>query len=322
MIVVAHPGYLYGSALLNLMHPFTFDRAIKVEAMLRRELGDELDAILRGPERPATFEQLSAVHDSAYLSKASHSRVIAGIIEIPILAFFPRFLMRRWFVEPTLWATAGTLLAARASLEQGLGFNVAGGLHHAKRGWGEGFCLFSDIALAIVTLRGEGALAAEDGIFYIDLDVHQGNGVSTDFGSDPAVRIFDMFNSEIYPYDDEVALKGVDISRPLSPRTTDAQYLEILEAGLAELFEGRPFPRLVIYNAGTDIFKDDLLGGMKLGKETVNRRDQMVMEAVRSRHVPLLILASGGYSKASAGLIADFVLAAYRYEKSSPGKEK
>lgn len=318
MIVVASPHYLYGSAALNLMHPFAFDRASQVVTLLRSELGSELDTILREPEGPATLEQLSAVHDAIYLDQVMRSHVIAGIIEIPILGFYPRSMMRRWFVDPTLWGTAGTLLAARAAMSEGLGLNVSGGYHHAKRRWGEGFCLFSDIALAISTLRTEGSLAKDDGVFYVDLDVHQGNGVSTDFGKDPAVRIFDMFNSEIYPCEDLVAREGIDISRPLSPSTTDLRYLDILSAGLSELFEGQPRPRLVIYNAGTDIYKDDLLGGMKLSRETVNRRDQAVLETVRSQNIPLLVLASGGYSRASARLIADFALSAYRYEKERP----
>jgi histone deacetylase 11 len=55
---------------------------------------------------------------------------------------------------------------------------------------------------------------------------------------------------------------------------------------------------------------------MKLSHEAVNRRDLTVLEAVRGRGIPLLVLSSGGYSKTSARLIADFVLGAYRYEKN------
>ncbi len=205
---------------------------------------------------------------------------------------------------------AGTLLAAREVFQEGLAFNVGGGFHHAKRRWGEGFCLFSDIALAIVTLRSEGLLAADDPIFYIDLDVHQGNGVSADFAADPAVRILDLFNNEIYPFRDKEGRAGIDVARPLPSDTKDEAYLAALDSGLTELFAGQPLPRLVIYNAGTDVFEKDLLGDMKLTREAINRRDQIVLETVRGKGM----LASGGYSKTSAQLIADFILAAYRYE--------
>jgi histone deacetylase 11 len=316
VIVVYHPRYLFGSAWLNTMHPFEFDRAIQVEALLRTELGGELDSLLRAPQRPATIKELSAVHDVAYLAKAHHSRVVARIIEVHTLFWCPRFLMRRWFVDPSLWCVAGTLVAAREVLKEGLAFNIGGGFHHAKRQWGEGFCLFSDIALAIHTLRAEGFLSPQDSIFYIDLDVHQGNGVSADFADDPAVRILDVFNNEIYPFRDKVGRAGIDVSRPLPSNTRDDEYLKTVDDGLEELFADQPMPKLVIYNAGTDVFAEDLLGDMKLTREGVNRRDLTVLEAVRGRGIPLLVLSSGGYSKTSARLIADFILGAYRYEKN------
>jgi histone deacetylase 11 len=319
VVVVYHPKYLYGSAFINTLHPFVFDRARQVEALLRAELGSELDGILRSPEAPASAEQLAAIHDHSYLSRVHRSGVIAGVVELRLLAWCPRFLMRRWFVEPTLWCMAGTLLAGREALKEGLAYNAGGGLHHAKRAWGEGFCLFSDIALTITTLRAEGSLAPDDPIFYIDLDVHQGNGVSTDFAGDPAVRILDIFNEDIYPYDDQPALAGIDVARPLPSGTSDEEYLRVLEQALDELFEGQPLPKLVLYNAGSDVFSDDLLGRMKLSREGVNRRDLTVLEAIRGRGIPMLAMASGGYSRSSAQLIVDFILGAHRYEKNRPG---
>lgn len=315
MIVVNHPNYLFGSAWLNTMHPFEFDRAHQVDALLREAFTpQEYSSLSRSPEKPATLKQLSAVHEAAYLSKSHHSRVIARIIEVHSLFWCPRFLMKRWFVQPSLWCVAGTLLAAREVFKEGLAFNVGGGFHHAKQSWGEGFCLFSDIALAIVTLRQESLLSADDPVFYIDLDVHQGNGVSTDFASDPAVRILDVFNNEIYPFRDKAGRAGIDVARPLPSGTKDEEYLEAVESGLQELFAGQPEPKLVIYNAGTDVFEQDLLGDMALSREAVNRRDQIVLEAVRERGLPLMVLASGGYSKTSAQLIADFILNAHRYD--------
>ena len=299
------------------MHPFDFDRSIKVEAKLRQTLGAEWERIQRAPQRRTTVKELSAVHDEAYLKTSHHSRVIARVAELPILRWFPRYLMGRWFVTASLWCTAGTVLAAREVFKEGVAFNIGGGFHHAKRTGGEGFCLYSDIALAIATLRLEGQLSLSDSIFYIDLDVHQGNGISTDFGQDPAVRILDVFNSEIYPFRDKVARAGIDVSRPISSDISDAEYLATVKDGLDELFRDQPRPKLVIYNAGTDIYKDDMLGDLKLGRETVNARDKLVYDTVRGQGLPLLILASGGYSQMSAQLIVDFILSCYQSETAS-----
>ncbi len=316
--MVYHPRYLFGSKFLNRFHPFEFDRAIEAMNVLEKELGGELAPLVRSPREAARLDALAAVHDQKYLSKVRQSQVIARIIEVHQLSMCPRFLMKRWFLNPSLWCVAGTLLAAREALKDGLTFNLGGGFHHAKRSWGEGFCLFSDIALALHDLRTNGVLERDDTVFYIDLDVHQGNGVSCDFGDDPTVRILDLFNEDIYPFRDHKAREGIDVARPLPSGCRDEEYLETLDDGLAELFAGHPAPKLVIYNAGTDVFEEDLLGDMRLTREGVNRRDLTVLEAVRGRGIPMAVLASGGYSKSSAQLLANFVLGAYRYEKNRP----
>lgn len=314
MIVIYHPRYLIGSSWINSKHPFEFDRSLQVEARLREELGAEWEKLRRSPDRAVTSAELASVHDGDYLKKSHHGSVVAKVVEVHAMRWFPRFLIYRWFVSPSRWCTAGTLLAARQVLSEGLAYNIGGGFHHAKRTGGEGFCLYSDIALAITTLRKEGQLQPSDPVFYIDLDVHQGNGVSTDFADDPAVRILDVFNTEIYPFRDKVARAGIDVSRPIASDLKDEEYLAVVADGLEELFRDQPTPKLVIYNAGTDIFKDDLLGDMKISREGVARRDQMVYEAVRGRGIPMLVLSSGGYSKMSVQLIVDFILECHRRE--------
>lgn len=319
VVVVYHPKYLVGSSWLKSEHPFELDRALKVEALLRQEWGDKLDPLLRAPRSPATLAQLAAVHEAEYLRQVRKSPVIARIIEVHALARWPSFFLRKWFVNPTLWCVAGTVLAAREALREGLAFNLGGGFHHAKRTWGEGFCLFSDVALMIHTLRAEGSLAPTDQIFYIDLDAHQGNGVSTDFAADPAVRILDIFNSENYPFRDKAGRAGIDVARPLPAQSEDTAYMEALASGLDELFADQPLPRLVIYCAGTDVLEGDPLGDLKLSHQGINRRDTAVWHAVRGRGIPMVVLPAGGYSKSSARLIADFVQAALQMELSSCG---
>ena len=55
-------------------------------------------------------------------------------------------------------AVAGTLLAARLALEHGLACNTAGGSHHAFAGFGAGFCVFNDVAVAARLLLAEGLI--------------------------------------------------------------------------------------------------------------------------------------------------------------------
>src|SRR4029079_14428631 len=57
-------------------------------------------------------------------------------------------------------ATAGTLLAARLALDQGIACNTAGGSHHARRSQGAGFCTFNDVAVATAVLLAEGSVGS------------------------------------------------------------------------------------------------------------------------------------------------------------------
>ena len=78
-------------------------------------------------------------------------------------------------VRRTLASVGGTLAAAGTRSHTGFGGNLAGGTHHAFRGEGSGFCVFNDIAVAILALRRD-ELAARAAV--IDLDVHQGDGTA------------------------------------------------------------------------------------------------------------------------------------------------
>ncbi len=95
---------------------------------------------------PLSIARAAAVHALAYVERVanqtlapSESRAI-GLPNTPAVA-------RRAFLS-----SAGTLLAARLALEHGLGFNLAGGSHHAGPDGGAGFCVLNDVAIAAQAL--------------------------------------------------------------------------------------------------------------------------------------------------------------------------
>ena len=61
------------------------------------------------------------------------------------------------------------------------------------------------------------------------------------------------------------------------------------------------------YNAGTDVYKDDPLGGMKLTKEGIIKREEMVFMHAKDNNIPLIMTLSGGYTKASAQIIGESI---------------
>lgn len=301
---------------LQYLHPFDSYRARRVRQELARHLGfklhhrdQELPGIsLRSPKAAVLDSQLEIVHSLEYLQSLKNSWVIAQAIEVPPFALTPRAFLDWSIVTPMRWAVSGTLLAAREALRTGMAFSLTGGFHHAKPAQGEGFCIFSDIGYCIRTLHQEGAIAT---VAYVDLDAHQGNGVAMVFENEPQVRLFDVYNGEIYPRDPR-ARERLDASYPLRSGCQDAEYLNLVEGELPDFLDKQGQVDLLVYNAGNDVVEDDLLGNLALTPDGVLRRDLFVIEQARNRAIPLLFLPSGGYTRHSYHMISRTILSALK----------
>jgi len=308
--VVYNRRYDIGLLGLERLHPFDTHKHSRAWKRLRATCGRELLRKTVCPKRPVRRDELLAIHSAAYLDRLRDSAYLAAALELPPIRFLPWRLLDWCVLRAMRWSTMGTVLAAREAIRDGLAVNLSGGYHHAKPSGGEGFCIYSDIALAIHTLRSEGALDDNDRVAYVDLDAHQGNGVCHCFLDDRRVFIFDMYNGDIYPSYDRVARQRIDCDLPLASNCTQAEYFRTLEAELPGFLDSVGRSRrvgLAIYNAGSDVFQGDALGGLNLTAEGVLRRDQFVIDELRRRGFPTVMLPSGGYSAESYKLLADSV---------------
>jgi len=295
---------------IERLHPFDSRKYGRAWRELRKQLGSNASKYLVTVDRPATFGELLQVHTAGYLISIRQSKALAAALELPPLRRLPSWLLRWRVLRPMRWAVRGTVLAAKTALERGVAVNMSGGYHHAKPNRGEGFCVYSDIALAVQQLRLEGRIRGSQRIAYVDCDAHQGNGVCHQFLHDKVFFIFDMFNEEIYPVYDVAARQRIDCRLPVPSRCTGTEYLSILRKSLPGFLDSisRAQPvALGIYNAGTDVFVGDQLGGMCLTADDVLERDLFVAEQFREREIPMVMLLSGGYSKMSYQLIANSV---------------
>jgi histone deacetylase 11 len=304
--------YNIGFLGLERLHPFDsrkYGRAWRAVGRLVRRLRNRAWV---GVPRPASVADLAAIHDPAYLARLRNPQELAAALELPFVQRLPGWAVWWVILRPMRWAVAGSLVAARAALADGVAVNLSGGYHHAKPDRGEGFCVFNDVAYLVYRLRAEGRLAADDRVAYIDLDAHQGNGVCHHFHPDRRVFIYDAFNPIIYPAYDRAARDRIDCPVPLPARCTGTQYLRLLELSLPGFLDsvgrtGRV--GLAIYNAGTDVFEGDALGGLALSAADVRTRDLYVIEQLRVRGIPVVMLLSGGYSRESYRLVANTTIA-------------
>ncbi len=195
--------------------------------------------------------------------------------------------------------TGGTLLAAQlARASGGIAVNLGGGFHHAHRDRGRGFCIFNDVAVAILAQR---ALGFRGRILVVDLDLHDGDGTRSIFAADPTVHTFSIHNQN---WDDRPAVAATVL--PLGPGIDDARYLATLSATLPDLVESFA-PELVVYTCGVDAAADDALGDWRISAGGLLERDRLVVGLARRRRLPLVVTLAGGYGDNSWRYFARFL---------------
>jgi acetoin utilization deacetylase AcuC-like enzyme len=246
-----------------------------------RELLAQIDAYEFVPADLAPLDEIERAHDPAYV----HS-FVAGAL--------PASMMRRigfpWsegLIRRTLASVGGTLAASRFALENGWGGNLAGGTHHAFRAEGSGFCVFNDIAIAILALRAE---AGVERAAVIDLDVHQGDGTASIFESDANVFTVSVHGKNNFPFRKQHSRLDVE----LPDRISDDEYLDQVERILPRVFDFRP--GAIFYQSGVDALESDRLGRLSLSICGLERRDRVVLQACRNFGAPFVITLGGGYS--------------------------
>ena len=234
------------------------------------------------PERVERWA-LALVHTPEYLDKIYDGTLTAA--EQRRLGFPWSAQLR----ERSLRTVQATLEATSDALERRAGITLAGGTHHAYPGHGEGFCVFNDVAVAIRVLQREGRI---ERALVVDLDVHQGNGTAHIFRDDPDVFTFSMHGEKNYPFHRESS--SLDVELP--DGCDDGTYLALLGRHLEPVLDAAR-PSLVFYLAGSDPYRLDRFGRLGLTRDGLARRDRIVVQACRSRGVPLVLTMAGGYAQ-------------------------
>lgn len=231
---------------------------------------------------PAPIADVLLVHTEDYVTRLRAGALTAR--ELRRLGLpWSKALVRRSFL-----AAGGTIAAARTSLDEGVGSNLAGGTHHAFPDRGEGFCVLNDVAIAIRVLKRERLI---ERAAIVDCDVHQGNGTATIFETDLSVFTFSMHGAKNYPL--FKARSTLDVELP--DRTTDDVYLKTLATHLPAVFAHQP--DILFYLGGADPFAGDKLGRLSLSMAGLRARDELVLSECRARGIPVVTVMSGGYSE-------------------------
>ena len=148
-------------------------------------------------------------------------------------------------LERILERVSGTWQCCNVALEKGFCLStLGGGMHHAQKSFGNGFCLLNDIVIAIRKLQADKRIKTA---WVIDVDAHKGDGTAALTADDPWIVTFSIHMGRGWPLDDqhEIATGRLNPSfYPQRPRHSglpgeDHLYLVKLEEGLREWPPGR-----------------------------------------------------------------------------------
>lgn len=265
-------------------HPFPMGKFPALHRLLLREgLIDAQDVVA---PRQADWADLRRAHTSAYLNRLARGTLSDHAERRMGLPWSKRLVYR------SRLAVQGTINAAFMALTDGIAANLAGGTHHAFPDRGEGFCVLNDVAVAARVLQ---SACWARRILIVDLDVHQGNANAAFFADDDSVFTFSMHGAKNYPF--EKPPSSLDV--PLDDETDDETYLDTLKTYLPDTLDAVN-PDLVFYLGGIDVASDDRFGRTALSRDGLHARDGYVLEQIRTRNLPVVLLLSGGYAETPA----------------------
>ena len=195
-------------------------------------------------------------------------------------------------------AVVGGSLAAMEAILAGRTLHAhhpGGGLHHAMADRAWGFCIYNDVALAVVRARTEGLR-----VLYVDLDVHHGDGVQALSFGDPGVLTLSLHESGQYLFPgtgflDELGdgpAAGSAVNMPFEPYCGEAAWLAAVRAlvpTIAAVFG----PDVVVSQHGADTHAWDPLANLRVTTTAMAAAARMV-DAVAHRWAGGRWLATGG----------------------------
>jgi acetoin utilization deacetylase AcuC-like enzyme len=268
------------------LHVFPIEK-YRLVAKALRELHDIPQSAFIEPEA-ATREQLLRVHTERYLDDLDNCRWTprTSQSELPLNSQIIRMFAL---------ACGGTICAARLALDEGVAVHLGGGFHHAFAEKAEGFCYMNDLAIAIREMQAVGRIQRA---MVVDCDLHQGNGTARIFQGDPSVFTFSMHQRDLYPVKEK---SSFDIH--LNSGVRDDEYLELMHSHIPALMD-RFQPQLILYQAGADPYKEDLLGQLQLSIAGLKQRDELVFGWARERAIPIAATLGGGYARNTADTVA------------------
>lgn len=286
------------------LHPESKQRLAAIESALSESGMNE--RVLHPSCRPATMEQVLAIHERFYVEQVRRTAALGGGSidwDTSVSAGSYRAAMA---AAGCALAAVDVVLSGEAQASFAL---VRPPGHHARPGRGMGFCLFNNVAIAAQHARLAHKLQR---VLIVDFDAHHGNGTQESFYSSNGVLYFSSHLSPFFPgtgaYDETGAGPGLGytVNVPLPEDCADDGFLQVYSEVLIPLAR-RFHPQLVLVSAGYDIHWADPLTALGASTAGIGRLVRLIGElAAEECDGRLAFVLEGGYHLAAlaSGVLA------------------
>ncbi len=277
---------------------------IEREDLIRAHNPAYVDALLSDTPEPPLMQTFELLDDAGNYHRYDPSQAKRPLADI---------------VKPELANVAGTYQACLLALEQGFGYFLGGGMHHAMRDQGRGFCVFNDLVIALFKLLALGRIRRA---WVVDVDAHRGDGTAELCVDEERIKCLSIHMAKGWPLDTAALDPEGNLRRERYPGDVDIPipaggedaYLPSLTQGLRllETMDTQGLPDLAVVVAGSDPYEKDRLPGtaaLRLNLDQLIARDSFLYDFFAKRSVPQAYLMAGGYGpdcwKVSARFIQD-----------------
>ena len=251
------------------IHPFRGERFEIFVDFIKEKVPNFKNYFEEIKPSPADDEDLKLVHSEEYIkaiTKASEGFILPNILKYSTPDNFDRQTgyLPKGIEKAARIVVGGSLLAGNLVFKRKFkkAISIGGGLHHAKKEKGEGFCIYNDVAICAKNLFKKGAKR----ILILDTDAHAGNGTMQAFYEDSRVLFIDLHQDPKTLYPGEGFLneigkgrgEGFTVNIPLPPGAGDSAYQYVFDEIIFPLaLEFKP--EIIIRNGGSDPYFDDKL---------------------------------------------------------------
>lgn len=274
-------------------HPERGERLIAVRTGLERALRSlgPAHAYTSLAVSDANDEQLSRVHDPAYLERLGHLAGRSGYLDSDTY-LSPESVAAARRAAGSAVALVDALHAGQA--RTGIAVPRPPG-HHALADRAMGFCLLNNVAVGVAQARARGY----ERVLVLDWDVHHGNGTEAIFYADPSVLFVSLHQYPNYPGTGAATdlgigdARGRSVNLPLPAGATDAVYQVAFERVVLPIIE-QFAPDFALVSCGFDAHARDPLAQMLLSAEAYASMTRSLL-GVLPASCPLGVVLEGGY---------------------------